>query len=92
MADRDEVAAAAFIEAWGAGDTATMRQVGDPTAVDVALALGRAEGSGDCRAQPSGQYQCIVAVSSGTRMYLLVGEPGAPEGHVWWVSEYVWGT
>ena len=92
VADADEVAAAAFIRAWGAGDTATMRQLGRPEAVAVALALGRAEGSGDCSTQPNGQYQCIAAVSSGTRMYMLVGGPGAPEGQVWWVAEYVRGT
>jgi hypothetical protein len=88
----DERAAAAFITAWRAGDTTTMRQLGRPEAVDAALALGRAEGSGDCSTQPNGQYQCVVAVSRGTQTYLLVGAPGAPEGQVWWVATYVRGT
>ena len=69
-----------------------MRKLGRPEAVDAALALGRAEGMGDCGTQPNGQYQCVVAVTSGTRAYLLVGEPGAPEGQVWWVAEYVRGS
>jgi hypothetical protein len=91
-ADMDEAAAATFIEAWRAGDTETMRQLGRPDAVDAALAVGRAEGSGDCTTQRAGQYQCVVAVSSGARMYMLVGEPGAPEGQVWWVAQYVPGA
>lgn len=82
LADVDEVAAAAFIEAWEGGDTATMRRLGYPEAVTVALVVWPRRGK--WRLQHSTQqFQCIVAVSTGTRMYLLVGEPGAPEGQVW---------
>jgi hypothetical protein len=90
--DPDEAAARAFVDAWRNGDAETMRKVGDDDAVDPALALGTAAGQPDCRSQPNGQYQCVVDVSSGTRAYLLVGEPGATEGRVWWVAEYVPGA
>lgn len=86
--DADEAAATAFIDAWSRGDADAMRQLADSHAVDVALAFGTAQGNGSCTSQPNGQYQCVVDASSGTRTYILVGEPGAPEGHVWWVSEY----
>lgn len=66
-----------------------MRQVADEAAVDTALRLGNAEGPPEkCSQQRSGQYQCIVKVSTGKRAYILVGEPGGRPGRVWWVGEY----
>jgi hypothetical protein len=65
-----------------------MRQVADGAVVETALRFGNAGGSLECSSQRSGQYQCIVGVSAGKRMYILVGEPGDRTGRVWWVSEY----
>ena len=92
VADSDEAAATAFVEAWSRGDAEAMRGLAPGDAVDAAVALGNADGSPDCATQPTGQYQCVVDVTSGTRAYLLVGPPGAQEGRVWWVAEYVPGT
>jgi hypothetical protein len=84
----NDVAAATFIAAWSRGDTDAMRQIADGAVVEVALGLGRAQGSPECSSQRSGQYQCIVTMSTSKRAYILVGEPGAPPGRVWWASEY----
>ena len=86
--DPDVAAANTFVDAWGRGDEAAMRQVGADEPVDAAIAYGTAAGEPECSSQASGQYQCIVGASSGTRMYLLVGEPGARPGRVWWAGEY----
>ncbi|HEV3400869.1 MAG TPA: hypothetical protein VG078_03520 [Acidimicrobiales bacterium] len=85
--ENDE-AGAAFIAAWSRGDSEEMRRVADGAVVETALRFGHAGGSPECSAQRSGQYQCIVEVSAGKRMYILVGEPGDRTGRVWWVSEY----
>jgi hypothetical protein len=90
--DADEAGARAFIDAWRRGDADTMRQVGGDEQVDVAIGFGTAVGEPECSSQPGGQYECVVSVSSGTRVYLLVGEPGAQSGRVWWLAEYVPGT
>jgi hypothetical protein len=92
VVDADADAAVAFIDAWRRGDAEAMRQNADAESVDVAMAFGTAEGDPECTSHQGGQYQCVVGVSSGTRMYILVGEPGASSGRVWWVSEYVPGT
>lgn len=88
----DEAAAAAFIVAWRRGDAETMRQLADSPEehdiVETALAFGNARSDGDCTSQSSGQYQCVVDVSSGGRTYILVGAPGARQGMVWWVGPY----
>jgi hypothetical protein len=87
-AAENEDAAAAFIAAWSRGDAEEMREVADGAVVEKALRFGHAAGTPECSTQRSGQYQCIVGVSAGKRMYILVGEPGDPTGRVWWVSEY----
>ena len=92
VVDPDGAAATTFIEAWTEGDAEAMRGVGEGDAVDAALAFGNANGSADCTTQRNGQHQCVVRVATAKRMYLLVGEPGAREGRVWWVAEYVPGT
>jgi len=84
----DEQAAAEFIAAWSGGDFDGMERNADRDVVDVALAFGKAEGLPTCSRQGSGQYQCIVEVSGRKRAYILVGEPGARPGRVWWVAEY----
>jgi hypothetical protein len=84
--DPDETAALAFIDAWRRGDADAMRELAPADQVEVAMSGGTAVGTPECKAQPSGQYQCDVNGSSGPRMYLLVGEPGASPGRVWWVS------
>ncbi len=85
---QNDQAAAAFIAAWSRGHSAAMRQIADGAVVDAALRLGDAHGPPECSSQGNGQYQCIVAVSAGKRAYILVGEPGARAGRVWWVAEY----
>ena len=87
-AAENEEAAAAFIAAWSSGESEAMRQVADGAVVETALRFGHAAGSPTCSSQRSRQYQCIVGVSAGKRMYILVGEPGDRTGRVWWVSEY----
>ena len=88
----DEAAALAFIDAWRRGEVEAMRRVGAAAQVDAAMRFGRAVGEPDCSTQPSGQFQCVLGVSGGTRAYLMVGGPGARAGRVWWVAEYVPGT
>ena len=66
-----------------------MRQVAGAEQVDAALHFGSATGEPACSSKPDGQYQCTIGVTSGTRMYLLVGPPGAQDGSVWWVAQYV---
>ena len=69
-----------------------MRAVAEDAAVETALHFEDPGKPTDCTAQANSQYQCIVAVAGNVRLYLLIGEPGAVEGRVWWVSEYVPGT
>lgn len=88
----EEAAALAFIEAWRQGGAEAMRRVGAPEQVDAAMRLGRAVGVPDCSTQSSGQFQCVIGVSTGKRAYLLVGGPGDRAGRVWWIAEYVPGT
>jgi hypothetical protein len=90
--DPDEAAALSFIDAWRRGDADAMRQLSEADQVDAALSYGTAVGVPDCTTQPSGQYQCVVGVTSGTRAYFLVGEPGDVPGRVWYVLEYVPGS
>jgi hypothetical protein len=90
--DPDTRAAIDFIDAWAQGDDERMRQLAPADQMDIAMGLGTAEGESDCSTQTSGQYQCVVDVSSGTRAYLLIGEPGDRAGRVWWIAEYVPGT
>lgn len=88
--DADEAAARFFIDAWRRGDTAGMRQVADAEHTDVvdrAMSSGTPEGQPECMTQRNGQYQCVVTVSTGKSMYLLVGEPGTRPGLVWWVAQ-----
>ena len=86
-ANPDEAAALAFIDAWRSGDAEAMRQFAPDEQVDIATAFGTATGEPDCRYQRGGPYQCVVNVSSGTRMYILT-----EAGRVSWVAEYVPGT
>ncbi len=81
-------AAAAFIAAWSRGDSEAMRQLAPADVVDTALRFGDPGGSPECSSQRSGQYQCIVDVPAGKRMYILVGEPGDRTGRILWASEY----
>ncbi|MCA1691382.1 MAG: hypothetical protein LC733_03950 [Actinobacteria bacterium] len=88
----DEEAVAAFVRAWSQEDVSAMRAVATEAAVETALHFKDPTGPTDCSKQPNGQHQCIVAVASDKRLYLLTGEPGDVEGRVWWVSQYVPGS
>lgn len=84
----DQQAAAAFFAGWSRGDFDAMERIADRDVVDVARTFGKAEGLPNCSRQGSGQYQCIVDVTGRKRAYILVGEPGARPGRVWWAGEY----
>lgn len=88
----DDGVAAAFVQAWSKGDVAAMRAVADEAAVVTALRFDGPTGPTGCTTQPDGQHQCIVDVAGETRLYVLVGEPGAVEGRAWWVAVYVPGS
>ena len=90
--DPDTQAGIDFIDAWSRGDADTMRELAPADQVDIAMGLGTAVGESDCSSQTSGQYQCVVGVSTGKRAYLLIGEPGDQPGRVWWIAEYMPGT
>jgi hypothetical protein len=77
--------AQAFADAWGESDRAAMAAPSESDVVERALSFGDAVGPLRCSTHQDGQYQCIVATSSGRRAYYLI-KPGA--GRVWWVSEY----
>ena len=52
------------------------------------IASGTAVGEPECSSQSNGQFQCIVNVSGGGQIYLLVGGPGALPGRVWYLASY----
>ena len=89
---QDHDGVVAFIDAWARGDVDAMRAAGTEDAVETALRFADPTGPTDCGPNQNGQYQCLVDVAGATRMYLLIGEPGAAEGRVWWVAQYVPGT
>jgi hypothetical protein len=87
-ADPDAAAAADFLDAWSRGDREAMLEVADPQAVDLALDyFGSPASDLDCITQTNGQLDCEVKTTSGRWAYFLIGQPGAADGRIWWLSE-----
>lgn len=87
-ADPDAAAAADFLDAWSRGDREAMLEVADPQAVDLALDyFGSPASDLDCTTQTNGQLDCEVETTSGRWAYFLIGQPGAADGQIWWLSE-----
>lgn len=86
--DPDESAARSFLDAWAQQDEVAMRAVADAQAVENALGIGQPVGEGftRCDSQNNGQFECFVDTTAGYEAYLLIGEPGADRGRVWWVG------
>ena len=84
----DESSALRFLDAWRQQDEAAMRAVADAQAVESALEIGQPVGESftRCDSQGNGQFECFVDTTAGYEAYLLVGEPGAERGRVWWVG------
>lgn len=77
--------AEAFADAWADADPPAMAALAEPEVVERAVGFGDPVGALECSTLQNGQYQCIVATSSGRRAYYLINRNAE---RVAWLSEY----